>query len=112
MTTASWLQLAALIVFIVVGTRLLGPYIAGIYRVADLFLLTAKAETQPIVLLESMASHTPFLTTDVGCVTELPGGTVVRSEPEMVEELKALMASPERRRQLAEEGWAAATGSK
>ncbi len=35
MTLASWLQLAALIVFIVVGTRLLGPYIAGIYRVTD-----------------------------------------------------------------------------
>ncbi len=35
MTTASWLQLAALIVFIVVGTRLLGPYIAGIYKVSD-----------------------------------------------------------------------------
>jgi len=35
MSTASWLQLAALIVFIIVGTRLLGPYLAGIYRVSD-----------------------------------------------------------------------------
>ncbi|MGZ4682469.1 MAG: potassium-transporting ATPase subunit KdpA, partial [Acidimicrobiales bacterium] len=35
MTTASWLQLAALIVFIGVGTRLLGPYLAGVYHVAD-----------------------------------------------------------------------------
>jgi len=33
MTLAGWLQLAALIVFIVVGTRLLGPYIAGIFSV-------------------------------------------------------------------------------
>ncbi len=31
MTAAGWLQLAALILFIVVGTRLLGPYLAGIY---------------------------------------------------------------------------------
>jgi len=33
MTLAGWLQLAALIVFIVVGTRILGPYIAGIFSV-------------------------------------------------------------------------------
>ena len=33
MTLAGWLQLAALIAFIVVGTRLLGPYIAGIFSV-------------------------------------------------------------------------------
>ncbi|HEY5153448.1 MAG TPA: potassium-transporting ATPase subunit KdpA [Acidimicrobiales bacterium] len=31
MTLAGWLQLAALIVFIAVGTRVLGPYIAGIF---------------------------------------------------------------------------------
>ena len=31
MTAAGWLQLGALILFIVVGTRLLGPYLAGIY---------------------------------------------------------------------------------
>ena len=35
MTAAGWLQLAALIVFIVVGTRLLGPYIAGVYSPAS-----------------------------------------------------------------------------
>ena len=31
MTAASWLQLAVLIVLILGGTRLLGPYIAGIF---------------------------------------------------------------------------------
>jgi K+-transporting ATPase ATPase A chain len=31
MTTAASLQLVALILFIVVGTRVLGPYLAGIY---------------------------------------------------------------------------------
>jgi len=31
MTTAGWLQLGALILFIVIGTRVLGPYLAGIY---------------------------------------------------------------------------------
>ncbi len=77
------------------------------YRAADLFVLPAKAETQPIVLLEAMASHTPWLSTDTGCVAELPGGVVVRSEDEMVEQLRALVASPSRREKLAAEGWAA-----
>ncbi len=31
MTLAGWLQLGALILFIVIGTRVLGPYLAGIY---------------------------------------------------------------------------------
>jgi len=74
------------------------------YRAADLFLLPARAETLPVVLLEAMASHTPWISTDVGCVTELPGGIVVRSEDEMVEKIKMLMADPALRRRLAEEG--------
>ena len=77
------------------------------FRTADLFLLSAKAETQPIVLIEAMASRTPFLSTDVGCVREMPGGVVVSSETEMAEELRNLIASPERRKRLAEEGYRA-----
>ena len=77
------------------------------YREADLFVLSAKAETQPIVLLEAMASKTPWISTDVGCVAELPGGIVARSESELAREMKALLDSPERRNQLSDEGWAA-----
>lgn len=77
------------------------------YRAADLFVLSAKAETQPIVLLEAMGSHTPWLATDVGCVRELPGGRIVRSETEMTLEMKKLAADPALRKQLAEAGWAA-----
>ena len=64
------------------------------YRAADLFVLSAKAETQPIVLLEAMASRTPWLATDTGCVSELPGGVVVRSEDELVEKMRELASSP------------------
>lgn len=77
------------------------------YRDADLFVLSAKAETQPIVLFEAMASKTPWLSTDVGCVAELPGGIVARSEGELNREMKALLDSPERRNQLSREGWTA-----
>lgn len=77
------------------------------YRAADLFVLPSKAETQPIVLLEAMASHTPWLSTDTGCVSELPGGIVVRSEDEMVNRLCELAGSAALRQKLAAEGFAA-----
>ncbi len=77
------------------------------YRAADLFVLSAKAETQPIVLLEAMASRTPFISTDTGCVSELPGGVVVHSEKEMAACMRDLVNSPEKREKLTSEGWKA-----
>ncbi len=45
MTAASWLQLAVLIVLILGGTRLLGPYIAGIFTMpADAAAAQASRE--------------------------------------------------------------------
>lgn len=41
------------------------------YHEADLFLFTSNIECSPIVLFESMASKTPFLTTDVGNAAEI-----------------------------------------
>ena len=41
------------------------------YYKADLFLLPSNIECSPIVLFESMASKTPFLTTDVGNAKEI-----------------------------------------
>jgi glycosyltransferase involved in cell wall biosynthesis len=77
------------------------------YRAADLFVLPSRAETQPIVLLEAMASRTPWLSTNIGCISELPGGIVVNSENEMVEKMRELAGSETLRQKLAGEGWAA-----
>jgi len=77
------------------------------YKTADVFVLPAKAETQPIVLLEAMASHTPWISTDTGCVSELPGGLVARSEDDLVGKMKELAGSPVLRQKLIDEGWAA-----
>ena len=71
------------------------------YQAADFFVLAAKAETQPIVLLEAMASRTPWISTDTGCVAELPGGLVVRSAAELTEKIKEMACSPELRKNLA-----------
>lgn len=41
------------------------------YQTADLFLFPSQIECSPLVLFESMASKTPFLTTDVGNSKEI-----------------------------------------
>jgi glycosyltransferase involved in cell wall biosynthesis len=45
----------------------------GAYQAADLLLFPSNIECSPIVLFESMASKTPFLTTDVGNAREIVG---------------------------------------
>lgn len=43
------------------------------YRAADLFVHPSRMDTQPLVVLESLACGTPVITTDVGGVTETLG---------------------------------------
>jgi len=54
--------------------------IASAMSVADIFLLTSKTELQPLVILEAMAAGVPFVSTDVGCVRQLPGGDVASDQ--------------------------------
>jgi glycosyltransferase involved in cell wall biosynthesis len=82
--------------------------IRAAYQAADLFLLTSKGETQPLVLLDAMACGRPFVSTDVGCVSELPGGVTVRYPTELVRTLRALQADPARLAALGQRGLAAA----
>jgi len=41
------------------------------YQASDLFLFPSNVECSPLVLFECMASHTPFMTTDVGNAAEI-----------------------------------------
>jgi glycosyltransferase involved in cell wall biosynthesis len=74
------------------------------YLASDVFVLSAKAETQPIVLLESMAAGKPWISTDTGCVRELPGGIVVENEKAMVMAMQRLASEPSLRQKLGREG--------
>lgn len=81
--------------------------IKAAYRSADLFLNPSRSEAQPLIVLDAMASATPFISTNVGCVSELPGGVVVNSEAEMTNQIVALLNNPKKRRQLADQGLSA-----
>lgn len=54
--------------------------ILALYESSDLFVSASKTECQPLVILQAMAYGIPFLSSDVGCVSELPGGFVYKSK--------------------------------
>lgn len=78
------------------------------YRAADLFMLTAKEETQPLAILDAMGCGVPFVSTDTGCVREFPGGQVIDDEAGTAAAINQLLDDPSLRRRLGEEGRMAA----
>lgn len=78
------------------------------YKATDLVLLTSRAETQPIVIIESMAAGKPWISTNTGCVDRMEGGVVCRNRTALVSALKDLMADPVRRSTLGAQGLEAA----
>ena len=71
---------------------------------ADVILITSSREASPLVVLESMAAGTPWVSFDVGCVWEHVGGFVVRDLDEMTEKIELLMYNPELRANLGQMG--------
>jgi glycosyltransferase involved in cell wall biosynthesis len=51
---------------------------------ADLFLFTSRVECAPLVILEAMAAGTPWVSYDVGNVSELSGGVVAADRRELL----------------------------
>lgn len=84
--------------------------IRSAYQAADLVMLSSRGETQPLVLLDAMAAGKPFLSNDVGCVSEMPGGVVVRRNDELPAALSALRRDGSRLAALSAAGLAAARG--
>jgi len=58
---------------------------------ATLFLHSSQLEVFPMVIVESMAKGIPFVSTDVGNVSALPGGFVVYSKNEMAKKIDFLL---------------------
>ncbi|NOT17931.1 MAG: glycosyltransferase family 4 protein [Sulfuriferula sp.] len=59
---------------------------------ATLFLHGSKLESFSIVVLEAMATGTPFVCTDVGVVKTFVGGTIVYNESEMAQAITTLLS--------------------
>ena len=74
------------------------------YLAANVFILSAKQETQPLVILDAMACGVPFISTDVGCVSEFPGGWVIPSGEKTTQAIHRLLDDADLRRQLGEQG--------
>ncbi len=74
------------------------------FQAADLFLSGSAAECFPIVLLEAMASATPYISTDAGCARELTGGMIVKGAAEMAQAINRLADDETARRRLAVAG--------
>jgi glycosyltransferase involved in cell wall biosynthesis len=69
---------------------------------ADLFLFTSRVECAPLVILEAMAAGTPWVSFDVGNVTELAGGVVAQSRRELLDASRQILSGA--RPELAHEG--------
>lgn len=73
---------------------------------ANVILVTSSREASPLVVLESMAAGTPWVSFDVGCVREHVGGIVVESPQEMVSAAVDLLGNPALCRELGQAGQA------
>lgn len=74
---------------------------------ADVFVLSANHEAQPIALLEAMREATPWIARDAGCIREMPGGLCTASEAEMTTAMRRLADDRQLRARLGAEGAAA-----
>jgi glycosyltransferase involved in cell wall biosynthesis len=74
------------------------------FHAADLFLFGSETEASPLVILEAMASRTPFVTTDCGNVRDYSGGIVCEPEA-MADWVNRLLEGEALRHRLAEEGY-------
>ncbi|MBC7981298.1 MAG: glycosyltransferase family 4 protein [Armatimonadetes bacterium] len=74
------------------------------FQECDLVLLTAVAETQPIVLIEAMAVGKPWVSTNTGCVASMSGGIVCNNKFALSASIQRLMSDTSLRETLGLQG--------
>ncbi len=93
---------------VVILEKLSRPTVLSALKACDAFVLSAHAETMPVALLEAMAAGKPFISTNTGCVKELPGGILAGNEAGFQEAMITLAQNFTRREELGRMGRAAA----
>jgi glycosyltransferase involved in cell wall biosynthesis len=74
------------------------------YRTADIFILSARQETQPLSILDAMSVGMPFISTNAGCIAEFSGGLCVPAGKRTVEAIHQLLDDDDLRRKLGRQG--------
>lgn len=90
--------------------ELLREEIIAAYLSADIFICSSLWEAQPLSILDAMNAGIPFISTDVGCVSNMPGGLIVKDWSEMAQKMKMLIKDEVLRKKLGEEGRRASEG--
>ena len=90
---------------IVVHTGLSRKKTLKIISSSDLVILSAKSESQPIVLIEAMALRKPWIAMNSGCIQTMRGGQVCWTESDITRALTKLGSSARRRELLGSEGY-------
>lgn len=71
---------------------------------ADVFVFPSEKEVSPLVILESMASNTPWISLPVGNVRELKGGIIIKKHDDFSKEIDCLLNNEGLRNALSKEG--------
>ena len=85
-------------------------FLYSAYQSASIFINGSHTDVQPLVILEAMASRSPFISTNVGIVSELPGGIIVSSVEEMAQKINYLLENPHKHSELSQLGRSAVLG--
>jgi glycosyltransferase involved in cell wall biosynthesis len=85
-------------------TNLQRPQVVSAIQEADILVSTSKWEANSLVLLESMAAETPWVSFDVGSARENVGGVVTGSLDEMANTITELLRDTVRREILGRTG--------
>jgi glycosyltransferase involved in cell wall biosynthesis len=78
------------------------------YRCARILISGSHTECQPLVLLDAMATGTPFVARSCGCIPSLSGGIVVRSEKDAAQAINRILGDDREWDSLNKEGRLAA----
>jgi glycosyltransferase involved in cell wall biosynthesis len=75
-----------------------------ILSASDAFLLTAKHEVMPLVLIESMALKRPWISTISGCIDKMEGGLACSTDAQLSDAIRRISKSKKLRRSLVAKG--------
>jgi glycosyltransferase involved in cell wall biosynthesis len=78
--------------------------VISVIKEATVVLVTSHREASPLVVLESMAAGTPWVSFDVGSVRENPGGLVALDEEDFVRNVSLVLDDRALREELGRQG--------